>query len=400
MRVRAPCLPLLPFAAALLLAGPVPAAPAEEPAPKPAGATPAVPSPVPPEARRTVDLVVCLDTSGSMQGLIDAARQKLWSVVSDLATATPSPVLRVALLTYGSPGDARAGYVVRQTDFTADLDLVSERLFALSTNGGEEYVGRVVARALDDLAWSKDGALRLVFVAGNESADQDREAPFRDVARRAAARGLRVNAIYCGGPDDADAAGWRELALLGLGRFASIDKDHGTVAVLTPFDRELAELSTRLSGTYVAYGKDAQARRARQEVQDKNAAGAGAPAAAERAAAKASDLYEAGGWDLVDRLAKEPTFDLATLKDEELPEELRQVPSAERRAWLDQKAQQRAGLRERIQALDVQRRAHVQAEMTRQRLSDQSALDRALRDALREQAGAAGFRFAPPQAPR
>lgn len=401
MRLCAPCLPLLPLAAALVLGVPLAPAPARADEPAPRGAEPAREPLREPgrEPARAVDLVLCLDTSGSMQGLIDAARRKLWSLVSELATAKPMPTLRVALLTYGSPGDAAAGYVVRQTPFTTDLDLVSERLFALGTNGGEEYVGRVVAQALEGLAWTSERALKLVFVAGNESADQDREQPFRQVLARAAERGVIVNAIYCGGPDDGDAAGWREVALLGKGRFASIDKDRGTLAIVTPFDQELAALSVRLNGTYVAYGREADERKARQEAQDRNAAGAGAPAAAERAAAKASDLYDNQGWDLVDRLQKDAAFDPAQLKAEELPEALRKVPAGERRAWLEQQGRARAALREQIQALDLKRQAHVKAEMARQRLSDKDGLDRALREALREQAAAAGLTFEAP-APR
>jgi hypothetical protein len=376
MHLRLPCSPFASLALFGLLALAPAAADAEE-------------------SIRPIDLVICLDTSGSMQGLINAARQKIWSVVSELGTAKPTPLLRVALLTYGSPGHDDEGHVVVQTGFTTDLDLVSERLFALGTNGGDEYVGRVVARALDGLAWSTGEALRLVFVAGNESADQDRVQPFRDVAGRAAGRGVLVNAIYCGGADDTDAAGWRELALAGKGRFASIDKDHGTVHVVTPFDAELALLSQRLNGTYVGYGAAAEASRLRQMTQDKNAAAAGAPAAAGRAAAKASGLYENGGWDLVDRLEREPALDLATLKEDELPEDLRKVPAADRRKWLEAKKAERTTLQQQIKALDEQRRAHVKVEMGKQRLSDAAGLDHALKEALREQAAAAGFRFAP-----
>jgi hypothetical protein len=251
--------------------------------------------PVPPIDRvvktKPIDLVVCLDTSGSMQGLINAARQKIWEVVSHMATAKPTPTLRVALLTYGSPGHDEAGHVVLQTPLTLDLDLVSERLFALSTNGGEEYVGRVVHTALEKLSWSADDALKMIFVAGNESADQDQQVPFRQVVQRAARAGIRVNSIYCGNPDDEIAPGWREIATLGKGRFATIEKDTGTVAVATPFDRELSDLSGRLNTTYLGYGAKAEEGRLRQSAQDSNAGGVGAPAAAERAAAKASGQY-------------------------------------------------------------------------------------------------------------
>jgi len=394
--MRAPYLPLLALLPALL-AGSV--ATADEPwfpgglhADEPVAKAP--PERTTPATPKTIDLVICLDTSGSMQGLIDSARQKLWSLVSELATAKPAPTLRVALLTYGSPGDDEAGHVVLRTDFTQDLDLVSEKLFQLGTNGGDEFVGRVVNRALTALAWTPTDALKLIFVAGNESADQDQVKPFRLEAAHAVAKGVIVNAIYCGGADDGDAGLWRELALAGKGRFASIDANHGTLHIATPYDKELAELSARLSTTYVFVGEKAREQEERQRAQDGNAAGAGAPAAAERAAAKASPLYKPD--DLVERLAQDPALDLSTLKEEELPEELKKVPAGERKAWVEARRTEREALKAQVQALDQKRRAHVEGEMKRQQLSDENALDRALRDAVREQAGAAGFAFEAP----
>ncbi len=391
--MRVPLLPLFALLPAFLLAGPgAERAPADEPLPTAAPNAARHPHR---EAPKTIDLAICLDTSGSMQGLIDAARQKLWSLVSELATAKPTPTLRVALLTFGSPGSDDPGHVVLRTGFTQDLDLVSEKLFQLGTNGGDEFVGRVLHRALGALAWTPENALRMVFVAGNESADQDREKPFRLEAQNAVAKGVVVNAIYCGGPDDGDAALWRELALVGKGRFASIDHNHGTVVIATPFDQPLAELSAKLNATYVFVGDKAREQQERQRVQDGNAAGAGAPAAAERAAAKASDLYKTD--DLVERLAADPALDLALLKEAELPDDLQKVPAAERKAWLETRKSERAALQAQVKDLDHKRRSHVEAEMKRQQLSDTNGLDRALRDAVRQQAHEAGFDFeAPP----
>jgi hypothetical protein len=143
----------------------------------------------------------------------------------------------------------------------------------------------------------------ILFVAGNESADQDRAAPFREVVAHAAGLGVRVNAIARGGADDGDAAGWREVAALGKGRYASIDHNQGTVAVATPFDKDLERLSRAMNGTYLGYGRKAEEAKERQSAQDGNAAAAPAAGAA-RAASKASGLYDASGWDLVDRSTK------------------------------------------------------------------------------------------------
>lgn len=374
------------FAAVALLLGSLGsgAARADVPPPDPVGKRPQ-------PARKAIDLALCLDTSGSMQGLIDAARQRMWEVVNELATATPTPVLRVALLTYGSEGTEADGFVVVRTPFTTDLDLVSEKLFALGTNGGTEYVGRVVRTAVGSLQWSGPDAAKILFVAGNESADQDRAAPFRDVVQHAFGLGVRVNSIYCGNPDDGDAPLWREVAVVGHGRFAAIDHNHGVVAVATPFDAELADLSGKLNRTYLAYGEKAKEALGRQTAQDANAAPS-APAAAARAASKAGGLYDNRGWDLVDR-SREEGFDLDKVPVEELPEEMKAMTPAQRKALLAEKTAERAALAAKVKDLDAKRRAYVQAEMSKKGLDDSKALDRAIRDAVREQAAASGFTF-------
>jgi hypothetical protein len=352
--------------------------------------------PMQPQATKPIDLVLCLDTSGSMQGLIDAARTKLWEVVNEMARAKPTPSLRVALLTYGSPGDAAAGYVVLQTGFTKDLDLVSEKLFALGTNGGEEYVGRVVKTAVDRLEWGGPDALKILFVAGNEGADQDTVANFRDVVRHASGLGVRVNSIYCGNPDDAVAPGWREVATLGRGRFASIDHDRGTVVVATPFDKELQDLSGKVNVTYVGYGRLAKAGEERQRAQDANAAGAAPAAAADRAQSKASGLYSNAGWDLVDR-SKEKDFDLAKVSDEDLPEEMKKMTLEQKRAHLDAKSAEREQIQARIREVSAKRAEFVKAEMANKGLDDGKALDRAIREAIHEEAAEKGFTFDSPK---
>ena len=142
------CSPIL-FAAALVAQAPLPVV-------VPITAVPATLAPIAGKTR-PVDLAICLDISGSMDGLINQARQNLWAVVNELATLKPTPTLRVALLTFGCQAhDAEKGWVKVETDFTTDLDLVSQKLFALTTNGGEEYVARVVQTALRELKWSTD----------------------------------------------------------------------------------------------------------------------------------------------------------------------------------------------------------------------------------------------------
>ena len=120
-----------------------------------------------------IQLAILLDTSGSMDGLIDQARSRLWKIVNELATARKNgqaPRLQVALYEYGQDGiPAAAGYLRRIVPLSDDLDRISEELFKLKTNGGEEYCGQVIQSAVRELEWSGDsGDLKMIVIAGNE----------------------------------------------------------------------------------------------------------------------------------------------------------------------------------------------------------------------------------------
>ena len=120
-----------------------------------------------------VQIAVLLDTSNSMDGLIGQAKSQLWKIVNEFLRARQDgemPEVQVALFEYGNNNlSAQAGYIRKVSDFTTDLDLISEKLFALKTNGGEEYCGWVIKDALDRLEWSPSArAYKAMFIAGNE----------------------------------------------------------------------------------------------------------------------------------------------------------------------------------------------------------------------------------------
>jgi hypothetical protein len=265
-----------------------------------------------------VDLVIAIDVSGSMRGLLDATRVKLWDVVRLLGRAQPQPQIRVGLITYGGKYyDPAAGWVRRELDLTSDLDAVSQRLFALSVRGSEEYVARAVQTATRQMSWSQDpGALKILFVAGNESAEQDPRVRLASALGEARQRGIHVNAIYCGSPAARESIAWRTVAALGGGAFATIDHNASPLAAKTPYDGELGRLSRALSDTYVSYGSNGAEHRANQNAQDELAAAGGEGVAASRAGFKASGAYDNSGWDAVDAFAKNKKAPAGTSESE------------------------------------------------------------------------------------
>ena len=343
------------------------------------------------DARRDVDLVIALDISGSMEGLIESAKQRLWDITNELARARPTPALRVAILSYGKPAyGEQSGYVRVDLPFTADLDAVNATLFAYKTDGGEEYVARAIQTSLDNLQWSTErDALKIVFVAGNEGAEQDPRLTIAQAAAAASRRGVVVNAIYCGADGSAEALGWQRVATSTNGVYASIDQQAAAVAnVATPFDDELTALNAQLNATYIAFGAGGERGRANQAEQDSNAAAMSPAAAASRTVSKAGALYRAD-WDLVG--AVESGKELAAIPAAELPAELQALPPAEREAFVREKAERRVQLQQKIGELAAARSEYL-AEQTRESAAA-TGLDAAILQGLREVAATKGFSF-------
>jgi len=341
-----------------------------------------------------IDLVICLDTSNSMDGLVESAKQKLWAVVNELATAKPRPNLRVALYHYGNNSlNAETGWVQQLCPLTDDLDSVYAKLFPLKTNGGTEYVARVVRSAVNDLDWNmaKD-TLRVIYVAGNEPATQDTRYGLQDICKSAASKGIIVNTIFCGGVEEGRQTGWQDAATWADGQYASIDQDSGTVVVASQYDKKLAELGAKLNTTYVAYGKDGAPGAANQTAQDTNAGLMNAPAAAERAVAKSTALYRNAGWDLVDA-AKENKVEIEKVPDKDLPENMRKMTVEQRKQYVAEQAKQRQAIQAEIKDLSAKRDAELKQKMAEQGLDESKSMDKAVRASIRSQAEKKDFKF-------
>lgn len=351
------------------------------------------------KSSRAIDLVICLDVSGSMNGLINAARQNLWSIVNDMATLQPQPELRVALLTYGSPAYGRdTGFVSIQTELSKDLDMVSQKLFALKTNGGEEYVARVVKRSLEELAWSSDAAaLKMIFVCGNEAATQDPAFDAMQMASNAIGKGVLVNTIYCNNQQGDLADGWRQVARMADGKFAAIEQDQMLV-IETPFDKELMDLSAALNKTYLTFGRQGARWAENQVAQDNNARSLNVAAAAQRCLTKGSGLYYNPQFDLCDAI-KDKKFDLAAVKKEDLPKELREMALAQLKAHVERTAKKRVVIQEQVAELGRKRDALVVAERKRLAGDGEKLFEQAILESVRAQAASRGFTRRPQPKP-
>jgi len=347
-----------------------------------------------------VQIAILLDTSGSMSGLIDQARTELWSIVNEFIFAQRGgrqPEVRVALYEYGNTGlTAESGWIRQIAPLTTDLDKISEQLFALKTNGGDEYCGWVIKEATEKLAWSESpDDLKVIFIAGNEPFTQG-PLDYRETCKAAVAKGILVNTIHCGSEREGLDGRWKDGAVLADGRYLNIDQNRQVVHIPAPQDKEIAELGVRLNGTYVPYGQQGQAAQERQAAQDSNASHASPQAVVQRAVTKSSHNYMNTGWDLVDGV-RAKSVDVSNLKDENLPKDMHGMNPDQKVNYVNAKAKERGELQARVQQLNEQRSKYI-AEETAKHQGSQT-LGSAVKQAIREQAAKKNYTFKPAETP-
>lgn len=343
-----------------------------------------------------IQVALLLDTSNSMDGLIDQAKSQLWKMVNELATTKKdgkSPAIEIALYEYGNDRlSASEGYVRQVTGLTPDLDMVSEKLFGLTTNGGSEYCGYVINRAVRQLEWSDDNSdMKIIIIAGNEPFDQGPE-PYRDACKAAIEKGIMINTIHCGSYEEGVNTFWKDGADLADGKYFNIDQDQQVVHIPTPFDQRILDLNQKLNGTYIGYGSEGEQRVEMQSAQDANAATYGAANAAERASFKAKKSYNNSSWDLVDAMEEDSTV-IEKLEKDDLPPEMQKMNKEEQKAYVQEKSKEREAIRSEI--LDLESKAKAYQDEKRQEMSEsgEDTLDKVMSKAIKEQAEKKGYQF-------
>ena len=312
--------------------------------------------------KQTIKVALLLDTSNSMDGLIDQAKAQLWQIVNELSYAKcdgDKPSLEIALYEYGNDNlTSEEGYIRQVLAFSNDLDDISKELFSLTTNGGNEYCGFVINSSINQLSWgTNEKDLKLIFIAGNEPFTQG-SISYKEASNLAKDKDITVNTIFCGDYNLGISTYWKDGADLTKGNYMAINHNKATTYVSTPFDQQILDLNTKLNGTYVSYGAKGRSKLAEQAVQDTNASGYSSANAVNRTVSKSSHLYKNSGWDLVDAV-EEAVVELDEVKEEDLPEELKGKSEKEIKSYIEKKQKERQAINQKIQDLNNKRREFV-----------------------------------------
>jgi Mg-chelatase subunit ChlD len=346
--------------------------------------------------RPKIEVVFVLDTTGSMGGLIQAAKEKIWSIASTMASAQPAPEIKMGLVAYRDRGDA---YVTQVVDLSGDLDSMYARLMDFQADGGgdgPESVNQALHDAVHNISWSQDpDAYQVVFLVGDAPPHMDYQddVKYPDTLAIARARGIVVNTIQCGQAPETTRQ-WHRVASLADGQYFQVEQAGSAIAIATPFDEELARLSAELDDTRLYYGdRQAKEKASRKlEATDKLHALASFASRARRAAFNASAAGEdnfVGENELIDALSS-GRVDLDEIDTEHLPEPMQAMAPAEQRAMVEETAARRTDLQQRIGELSKKRDGYLKDEVT-EAGNAEASLDHKIYGAVKAQAEAKGL---------
>ena len=343
--------------------------------------------------KQYVKIALLLDTSNSMDGLINQAKAQLWDIVNEFTHAkcgnNSRPLLQIALYEYGNDNlSSKEGYLRQVLGFSGDLDEISEKLFSLTTNGGEEYCGEVIYTSLKQLDWGKNpDDLKMIFIAGNEPFTQGK-LDYKDAATNAKEKDVIVNTIFCGNYQQGISTMWKNGAVLTGGEYMAIDHNRNVVHIATPYDDVIIRLNAKLNKTYISYGAVGNEKKALQIAQDSNAAEMEEAVAVQRFVSKSSRLYKNSQWDLVDALEDDEAV-LSKLEDKDLPTELQGRSKSEIKTYISDKKVEREKIQKEIQEANAKREAYI-AENEKEQKGE---LENALLSAIKSQASKKNFKW-------
>lgn len=343
-------------------------------------------------AKPTVEVAFVLDTTGSMGGLIEGAKRKIWSIATTILDNNPDAEIRMGLVAYRDIGD---DYVTKTYELTTDIqDLYANLLDVKARGGGDwpESVNEALDVAVNKLHWTPSSdARRIVFLVGDAPPHMDyaQDTKYPTTLAVAKQKDIIVNAVLAGNAHDTERV-WRDIAQNGNGRFIPIPQDGGQVVVIeTPYDGDIIIQQNEINRTVIPYGPRALQKRTEDQTRQLSKVAAAAPAQASDMASyinkRARSTSEAvtGGGDLVSDVSA-GRQKLDAVKDDELPESLRKLAPEQRLAELESQMTQRKTLNRKLAEL-VQKRDKFVAEQNARSAPKVSSFDRVVEDTLKAQ---------------
>jgi von Willebrand factor type A domain len=173
------------------------------------------------EIDNELQIVFCLDLSGSTNGLINDMRDNLWHIINQANLLSPKPELKIGVVGFSRPSFKKENsYVKVLCDLTDDFDYLSAELSKIrpTIEKGDQLVGAALRKSVTDISWSEnDKAKKIIYIVGN-GAVADVTYEYVNSCALAVKRNIIINSIYIIGKNKAkELPGWHRIATMGMG---------------------------------------------------------------------------------------------------------------------------------------------------------------------------------------
>jgi Mg-chelatase subunit ChlD len=350
------------------------------------------------QQQQQIEVVFALDTTGSMGGLLQTAKEKIWSIATTMASAKGSPQIKMGLVAYRDRGDA---YVTKVYDLTSDMDSLYAALMDFKAEGGgdgPEDVNQALFDAVNKMSWSAStNTYKTIFVVGDAPPHTDyrNQVSFQQSLKIAKQKGITVNTVQCGNQADT-LQPWKQIAALGSGQYFQVEQAGGAVAITTPHDRKIAELSSKLDETKLYYGNKQQKlkQKAKQDATKKIHKDLSFASRARRAEYNASASGRKnflGENELVNDIAS-GKIKLDKITSENLPSSIAVLPAEQRKPAIVKLQKERLKLNQELNKITGARADYLKKEA--KKLGGlKGSLDEKIYAAVKQQAEEKGIKY-------
>lgn len=348
------------------------------------------------QQKQIVEVVFVLDTTGSMGGLIEGAKNKIWHIANEIQNAKQDVEVRIGLIAYRDRGDK---YVTKHFPISSDIHSVYAELIEFRAGGGGDHpesVNQALYEAVKQQNWSEEhDSLRMVFLVGDAppKMNYQDDVKYMQTVKLAKQKDIIINTILAGG-DRKTKRVWQKIAQNANGAFSQIAQDGNVTIIATPFDEQIQKLNIELNGTIILYGN--------KRVKEQASKVMDSIVAAKPAASSDMATYNAkrgiksrvisGRGDLLQELEMKNET-ISELADDKLPSIMVDMDDDERKAYIGEMQNKRSAIQAKIDGLVKKRGVYKTKKLGELSESDKDSFDQNLVTIIHNQAARKNIKY-------
>lgn len=346
---------------------------------------------------KKIQVVFVLDVTGSMSGLIATAKEKIWSIANNFATAKPTPEIYMGIVAYRDRGD---DFISKVIPMSADLDMVYEELMKFQAAGGgdsPESVNKGLFDAVNKMEWDKSKeTYKTIFLVGDAPPhmDYEQDVSYEITCKNAVKKDITINTIRLGNLIAAKPH-WMKIAELTKGEYFEVDASGGGIAITTPFDSEIAKLSAELDETRIYYGsmevqkkQEDRVKRSKSITIESSESSVARRATYNMSGSGKSAYF--GSNELLNDL-DEGKIEFKKIKKDELPVNMQKMNEDEQKEYIEKMSKKRKELENQIAELSKKRNEYIKKQISEE--ASKNSFSGKVMNAVGSQAKSKGLKF-------